>query len=290
VILVLDAAILSHVLKAQRNELTQYHLYTKLAGSHQDPQNRKVLLNIAEKEQKHHDFWRELTHQDVKPIRWKIRLYALLVRIFGITFVIRLMEQSEKFEQNTYTKIVKSVPEAQVILDDEYFHEEELIQMLSEERLEYTGAIVLGLNDALVELIGALSGFTFVLTTSLLIGFAGLITGIAATLSMATSEYQSIKSQNNQQKPLKAALYAGSAYFLTVLFLIVPYFVINNVYLALGSMIIIAIALILFTTFYISVVQRISFKERALKSIVISLGIAGLIFIIGFLIRTYLGL
>ncbi|MHA2428498.1 MAG: VIT1/CCC1 transporter family protein, partial [Candidatus Hermodarchaeia archaeon] len=90
--------------------------------------------------------------------------------------------------------------------------------------------------------------------------------------------------------PLKAALYAGSAYFLTVLFLLAPYFVISSVYVALGSMISIAVVLILFTTFYISVVQRIAFKERALESIVISLSIAGLSFVISFLIRTFLGL
>ena len=47
--------------------------------------------------------------------------------------------------------------------------------------------MVLGLNDALVELTGTIAGLTFVLTNTTLIAMAGIITGIAATLSMAAS-------------------------------------------------------------------------------------------------------
>ena len=55
--------------------------------------------------------------------------------------------------------------------------------------------MVLGLNDALVELTGALAGFTLAFRNTCLIAMAGFITGIAASLSMAASEYLSTKSE-----------------------------------------------------------------------------------------------
>ena len=42
-------------------------------------------------------------------------------------------------------------------------NESALLQLLDEEKLRYTGSIVLGLNDVLVELTGALAGLTLAL-------------------------------------------------------------------------------------------------------------------------------
>ena len=66
--------------------------------------------------------------------------------------------------------------------------------MIREKQLDYVGSIVLGLNDALVELTGALAGLTLALQNTRLIAIAGLITAIAASFSMAASEYLSNKS------------------------------------------------------------------------------------------------
>ena len=111
-------------------------------------------------------------------------------------------------------------------------HEKALIDMLDEEQLKYIGSMVLGLNDALVELSGALAGFTFALTESRFVGIAGLITGVAATLSMGASEYLSQRSESGELHPLKAAIYTGIAYLITVTLLVAPYFIVPNVYLA----------------------------------------------------------
>ena len=51
------------------------------------------------------------------------------------------------------------------------------------------GSVVLGLNDALVEFVGMLAGLTFALQNTQIIAVAGLITGVAASLSMGSSEY-----------------------------------------------------------------------------------------------------
>lgn len=57
-------------------------------------------------------------------------------------------------------------PDLQALSLEEEVHEKSLIALINEERLEYMGSVVLGLNDALVEFTGALAGFTLALKRS----------------------------------------------------------------------------------------------------------------------------
>ena len=200
------------------------------------------------------------------------------------------MEKGEESAQVTYEKISKYVPDAENIIKDEDEHEKKLIDLIDEERLKYVGSMVLGLNDALVELTGALAGLTLALQNTRLVAMAGLITGVAASLSMATSEYLSTKSEEDAKNPFKASVYTGTAYVLTVLFLIFPYLLLSDLYFCLGFTILNAIVVILIFTFYISVAKDLSFRKRFLEMVLISLGIAGLTFAIGFIIRVLLNI
>ena len=276
------------ILTAQKNEVTEHFIYEKLAQSIKDPNNRGVLKRISNDELKHYGFWKEYTRKDVKPHRLRVWKYFLISKIFGITFGIKLMENGEEKAQATYEKISEFVPDAKGIVKDEDEHERKLMSLIDEERLRYVGSMVLGLNDALVELTGALAGFTLALQNTRLVAMTGLITGVAASLSMATSEYLSTKSEGNAKNPLKAATYTGIAYVLTVLFLIAPYLLLTNVYACLSLTIVNAIIVIFLFTFYISVAKDFPFKRRFLEMTLISLGIAGITFMIGFLIKASL--
>jgi VIT1/CCC1 family predicted Fe2+/Mn2+ transporter len=86
---------------------------------------------------------------------------------------------------------------------------QKLISLIDEERLKYVSSMVLGLNDALVELTGALTGLTLALQNPRLIAIVGFITGIAASMSMAASEYLSTKQEDTEKNPLKASVYTG---------------------------------------------------------------------------------
>jgi VIT1/CCC1 family predicted Fe2+/Mn2+ transporter len=216
------------ILAAQRNEITEHIIYKRLSRSVRDPHNRKLLERIAGDELEHHDFWKRHTNKDVKPDRFKIWTYLLISRVFGITFGIKLMERGEGRAEVTYENLSKFVPDAKSMVEDEDQHERELIDLIDEEWLRYVGSIVLGLNDALVELTGVLAGLTLALQNTRLVAMTGFITGIAASLSMSASEYLSTKSEEGPQDPLKASIYTGSAYVLTVLFLIFPYLLFMN--------------------------------------------------------------
>jgi VIT1/CCC1 family predicted Fe2+/Mn2+ transporter len=226
----------------------------------------------------------------VSPNKVNLWKYSIITKLFGLTFGIKLMEMGEKKAEMSYGKLLKSIPIAKNVLNDEFRHEKQLIGIIGEERLKYAGALVLGLNDALVELTGTLAGLSFALQKTRIIATAGLITGIAASLSMATSEYFSEKSEENAKNPLKASVYTGIAYMLTVMLLVFPFLLFQNFYYSLSLTVLGAIMVVFIFTYYISVVRDLPFRKKFLEMTTISLGVAFLSFLIGLLVRIFLGI
>lgn len=273
----------------QRNEITEHLIYTRLAKSIKAPQNQQILEKIAKDELGHYRLWKKYTQQEVDPDRFKVWFYYLTSRLFGYTFGIKLMERGEEDAQSKYQQLKGKIEEIDEFLEDENEHEQALIGMLDEESLRYAGSIVLGLNDALVELTGALAGLTLALQNTELIALSGLITGIAAALSMGASEYLSTRSEKTEKHPLKASLYTGVAYILTVTILILPYLILDNYYLCLAFALISAVLIIAIFNYYISVAKDEPFRRRFLEMASLSLGVATLSFILGYFIRNALG-
>ena len=274
-------------LRAQKNEITEHIIYRKLARVVSDEHNRGILQRISDDELKHYETWKKYSGRDVRPNRLKVFFYYWVARILGITFGIKLMERGEAAAQEAYEVLVDTAPEAKKIIEEENEHEDELIGLIDEERLKYVGSIVLGLNDALVELTGALAGLTLALRNAKLIAMAGLITGIAASFSMAASEYLSTKAEEDEKHPIKASIYTGTAYILTVFFLIFPYLIFPDPIMSLGLTLFNAMLVILAFTYYISIARDLSFWRRFLEMALISLGIALISFGMGYVIRLF---
>ena len=284
--------ILEQLHKAQKNEITEYAIYKELATYTKETGNRRILRKIAEEEKKHSQFWGLYTNKSEVPNKSKVFFHTLIAKILGLTFAVKMMENGEMLAQINYQEIAKEIPDAQSIKEDEDKHEHQLLNLLDEEKLRYVGSMVLGVNDALVELTGALAGLTLALQKSDLIALTGLIIGIAASLSMGASEYLSVKSEgkSNKKDPIKAAIYTGVMYLITVTILIVPYFIFSNIYLSLTVTLFNAVTIILFFTIYISVAQDLPFKKRFLEMAGISLGVSAFTFIIGYLVRIVFGI
>lgn len=279
------------LLSAQKNEITESIIYERLS-ERASGKNRKVLQRIAKEEQQHYEQLREKTGKEVSPRQFMIFWHLLFARIFGVVFMLRIMENGEDLAQAAYAKLrgLGGIPQ---IIKDEEEHEHALISMLKEEKLEYAGSIVLGLNDALVELTGALAGLTFALQNSRIVALAGFITGFAASLSMAASGYLQGKEeaeQNEVKSPLKAAAYTGVAYIITVIILIAPYLFMENIYHSLIMTLTFAVLVVAAYTFYISVAKRLGFWRRFLEMAIISLAVAALSFGVGWLLRGVFGI
>jgi len=287
----IDAALMKIIVKSQRREITENIIYSKLAASSKEEKNALVLKHIAEDEMRHYSFWKKYSNVDVKPYLFLVWWYFILSKILGFTFGIKLMENGEEKAQKNYGKLIKTIPEIKEMFKDEEAHERELIALLHEDKLHYVGSIVLGLNDALVELTGALAGLTFALANGQVVALAGLITGIAASLSMGASEFQSRRSEKEEfRMAMKASVYTAITYFVTVILLIMPYLLLSNVYIALGCTLTIAILIILLFTFYTSIAQDLPFRRRFLEMSLISLGVAAISFGIGILVKMVWGI
>ncbi len=278
----------SRLLAAQRNEKTEHVIYQRFSEVAKGAHNREVLARLAEDELAHHDAWRNHTRMEVQPHRFKVWLYCLLSRILGMSFGLKLMERSARAKTAGRDQIKGPMPGPGPGFDEDE-HERQLLRLIDEDRLNYIGALVLGLNDALVELTGALAGFTFALQSPRLVAMTGLITGIAAALSMGGTGYLTAKAEESNKAPLKFALYTGVAYIVTVLLLVLPYLVLRNVYVSLGMTLLTAVVIILAFNFYVSVAKEVSFAKRFGEMAALSLGIAAISFGIGFLVKQLLG-
>lgn len=278
------------LLHAQENEITESVIYRHLSRSVPNERNRRILEQIANEESRHAEIWKRYTSQNIKPRRHRVFFYRFIARLLGFTFAVKLMEKGEEKAQINYRNLKEEIPQAAEIEKEEKEHEQKLLGLLDEEKLKYVGSMVLGVNDALVELTGALAGLTLALQNGSLIALSGLITGIAASFSMGASEYLSTKAEGGSKDPVKASIYTGLMYIVTVIILIAPYFFFANIYFALLITLTNAVAIIFLFTFYISVAQDLPFKKRFLEMVGISLGVSLLTFIIGFIVRQFIQL
>ena len=276
--------------RMQQNELDEGIIYKNIAGFAKGKENRRTLLRLAKEENAHCQVWKSYTGEELKPNKGKILFYTLIARILGFTFAVKLMERGEGNAQIEYSRLEAEVPESIAIREQEEEHEQTLLAMLDEERLQYVGSMVLGLNDALVELTGSLAGFAFALQNNRLIALSGLIVGISATFSMASSEFLAARSEGRTDA-LKSCSYTGVAYLLTVVALIAPYLLLPATAFvpALILMLGVVIAIIAGFTYYTSVAQDQPFKRRFAEMAIISVSVAVLSFVVGVLAKKFLG-
>ena len=281
---------MSLIKKMQQSELTESYIYEKISKFAKGEENRQTLQRLSQEERAHYEIWKRYTGLEMKPEKGKVFWYSLMARLLGFTFAVKLMENGEEAAQDEYRSLAEEVPESLTIREQEMEHETALLAMLDEERLQYVGSMVLGLNDALVELTGSLAGFTFAMQNTRLIALSGLIIGISATFSMASSEFLAARSEGREDA-LKSCSYTGIAYLVTVVALIAPYLIFPNsqFILALICMLVIVVLIIAGFTYYTSVAQEQPFKSRFLEMALISIGVAVVSFFVGIAAKAFLG-
>jgi VIT1/CCC1 family predicted Fe2+/Mn2+ transporter len=268
------------------NELTESEVYARLARLESQAQNAQILQRIAADERAHAALIAGLLGVSASPDRAKVRRLVFFARCFGLTFSLKWMERGENLAAKGYRELIARYPELVMLAEDEERHEIELIGLLKDRHLDNMGAIVLGLNDALVELTGALAGFTFALGNTLAVAKLGFITGMAAAMSMAASAFLSARTAGSDEKDaaggaLVSALYTGGAYVVTVFLLVTPYLLLSSLFGALVGMLAVALGIIAFFNFYLSVARGTSFLRGFLEMAGISSFVALVSYFIG---------
>ena len=264
-------------------EATEAEVYRRLAKMQEDPVNQSILEGIALEEERHEAVIAKMTGEEVKADRAKVTRQIVLARLFGFTFSVKMMESTEQDAAAEYRNLG-----LHDIAEEEEAHEQNMIGMLDEERLRYSGSVVLGMSDALVELTGALAGLTFALQDLNLVALAGLVTGIAAAFSMGASEYLSSRTEKKAESAVKAAFFTWISYLLTVLLLVAPFLIfqadspefhgLGPHVQALMCTFAVGLLIVALFNFYLSVIEEVSFRSRFLEMA----GILGMVSLISY--------
>ncbi len=273
------------------SEFREHVIYKEMLKNERDPSFRDVLDNLVKQEYAHYQFWSTLTgHKEFRVNFLSIFIYKLMRRILGLTFTLKFIEGSEKNAIKAYNEYLEGVRDEKIrerikeIIGHEEEHERKIISSIKEEKVEFISNIILGVNDGLIELTGALVGFSFALRKPGLVALTGFITGLAASLSMASSAYMQAQYEEGKSA-VKAAIYTGMAYVVVVCLLILPYILLSNTFIAVPLMLGIAISVIGGVSYYTSVVFERRFLRQFVEMTIFSLGVALITFSIGLLLR-----
>ncbi|WP_048147753.1 VIT1/CCC1 transporter family protein [Palaeococcus ferrophilus] len=203
--------------KFYEDEYQDSVLYARLAKGEKDETLKREFLRLSKIESKHASFWHEfLTKRNASPPRVKVgRLRVLSIRVLrkllGPGAVASLLEMGENSAVEKYFEFLTNfeLEEAErralseVILD-ELEHEHFFAETKRRFHTENIRDFVLGMNDGLVELLGAVTGLSAVyVSTPRIVGISGLIVGVAGALSMAIGAFISVRSQRQVNESVR---------------------------------------------------------------------------------------
>jgi len=215
---------------------------------------RRVLDELIPVETRHHAFWQKFFGLELGRLdlgrRLKLALIVGVCRLGGAPAIHLVLEAIEVHGVRKYLAIWHRYGEGPLggavreVLRDEFEHEDRVVTGDAERRInpERVRSIFLGLNDGLVEILGAVSGFFAAFGASLTVLVAGLTVAVAGALSMAASACVAASSESEVraaevgrrrflgeraaedpgESALTAALIVGASYFAGALVPVLP--------------------------------------------------------------------
>ena len=191
------------------DELHDLMLYKELSNIYSDVAIKEKLSSLSAIEGSHMRYWMKIMEKrGQKPKNtvkgWRIKLFAFLSRIMGVGFIMQVFEAAEQAAVGKYIGFLvdsdltdDEKEQLRGIIGDELEHE----SFFAEQKvsrfnvIENIRDILFGMNDGLVEVLAAVSGFAGIYPLPALVALAGFVVGIAGTLSMAAGAYVSSKSE-----------------------------------------------------------------------------------------------
>jgi VIT1/CCC1 family predicted Fe2+/Mn2+ transporter len=237
------------------DELFDLSLYRSLRDISTDPDAQNTLKELIDVEVQHLAFWQKFFDTRLERLdlgrRAKLHLMVLTCRVFGTTGIHLILEAIEVHGVRKYLalwRVYQHQPLGEAlkgILQDEFKHEDLLVTKLTERKInaEKIRNIFLGLNDGLVEILGAVSGFFGAFGDATTVLVAAATTSIAGALSMAAGAFLALSSEKEvktteiarkiflgepsdispmEEPPLTSALVVGLAYLTGALVPVLP--------------------------------------------------------------------
>jgi vacuolar iron transporter family protein len=301
------------------DELFDLSLYRKLE-SISDPDARKTLNELISVEIGHFAFWQEFFQLNIPNLniarKLKLWLIFLICRIFGAPAIDLALEAIEVYGVRKYLHVwerYRNEPLGQAlrgVLIDEFKHEDEVVSRLKKRMIDPDRVrnIFLGVNDGMVEILGAVSGFFASLGHNSLVLIAGLTTAVAGAISMAAgayvalgSEYEIRRTQGEKlqfldenggtlirtESAIKSGMLVGISYFIGASFPLLP--VLFGAKTPLPS-IVTGGSMILLVSATIAFLSGMDTKKRALTNLVLIAVAVGITYLIGMAVRALLSI
>lgn len=301
------------------DELFDLSLYKALRGVTQ-PDVHDTLDELIKVETTHLAFWQRFFNLKLEQLdigrRIKLSVMMLVCRLFGSTAVHLVLEAIEVHGVRKYLAVWRAYqgkPLAEAlrgILMDEFKHEDVLVTALTQRKInpEKIRNIFLGLNDGLVEILGAVSGFFGAFGSTTMVLVAASTTAVAGALSMGAGAFLALNSEKEvkstevakkiflgeeseftpmEEQPLSSALVVGSAYLLGA---IVPVFpVLIGATDALFSILTAGLMVVLVATI-LSFLSGMDIKRRIVLNLVIITVAVSISYGIGIVAKNYWGI
>lgn len=282
--------------------------------------DRRLLDELIEVETRHLAFWQNFFDLHLATLdagrRLKLRVIRLACRVFGPAAMHLVLEAIEVYGVRKYLSMWKTSFDQPLgaavkgILIDEFKHEDIIVTRLQERRInpERIRNIFFGLNDGLVEILGAVSGFFAAFTESTTVLIAGATTAVAGALSMAAGAYAALSSEQEvketeadkkrflgegsdapvmEEQPLRSALVVGGSYLAGSLVPVLPIALgatSAHVSWLAGGVVIILVSTIL------AFLSGMDITRRIATNLVLVTAAVGISYLIGLLARTLWGI
>ena len=262
------------------DELFDLSLYRALRDMFsRDADMQRTLSELIDVETHHLAFWQKFFDLNIDRLDFgrqvKLGTVKLTCRVFGATAVHLVLEAIEVYGVRKYLSLWKSYQGQPLgdalkgILLDEFKHEDVLVTKLTERKInaEKIRNIFLGLNDGLVEILGAVSGFFGAFGNPLMVLVAAFTTAVAGALSMGAGAFLALNSEREvksteflkkqflgeagegpdlTERPLPSAIIVGCSYLIGAFVPVLPVFV--GAHDAIPSVIMAGVVIVLVST------------------------------------------
>jgi vacuolar iron transporter family protein len=280
---------------------------------------RDILDQLIPIEARHLAFWQDffdlrLTALDLSR-RLKLAAIVSVCRLFGAPAIHLALEAIEVYGVRKYLKVWGAYGGGPLgvavrsILEDEFKHEDAVVTGEAGRRInpERVRNIFLGLNDGLVEILGAVSGFFAAFGSSAAVLAAGFTVAVAGALSMAAGAWIASSSESEvretetgrrrflgevvsleraAESPLASAFVVGASYFAGALVPVLPVLIgarsVLPSLLTAGSLIIVVSVILAF-------LSGMEVKRRVVMNLVVIAAAVGITFAIGLIAKLALG-
>lgn len=281
---------------------------------------RRLLKSMISIEQGHLDFWNHFFGLSVTRLSWrrtvKLRTLYILCRIFGEQMIHLVLESLEIFGTRNYLEVwnryrgTRLGPALKNVLNDELKNEGDAVSRIIERKIDggRIRNVFLGLNDGLVEILGAVNGFFAAFTDASSVLKAGLTVAVAGSISMAAGVYVAASSEKEVEEterrktiylegekhadgdggnPLSSGILVGAFFFLGALIPILPVlFGAKNVVASLIA----GGAALMAVSFIVAFLTGMNVKRRITLNLMIMFGAIVVTYIIGTIVRRLWGI